>query len=148
LLRLYSESTVEEIESQVVDEFADILARPSGWWDNPDPSTLNRHIRGGRGSDVPYIVDGVNITNPIVGGAGIISGLVTDEDGQPVNGALVVVTGASLSATTNADGYYYIQQVPVGTFDVEASRVGCGEQVKSGVKVVAGLRTNLSFQLR
>jgi outer membrane receptor protein involved in Fe transport len=79
---------------------------------------------------------------------GTISGLVMDQDGQPVNGALVVVKGANRFTTTNADGYYVITPIPVGAFDVKASRIGFDEQVKSGVKVIAGLRTNLSFQLR
>ncbi len=81
-------------------------------------------------------------------GSGTISGLVTDQNGQPISGALVVVKGANRFATTNADGYYVIAPVPVGAFDVRASRVGASEQVKTGVKVIAGLRTNLSFQLQ
>jgi outer membrane receptor protein involved in Fe transport len=79
---------------------------------------------------------------------GTLSGLVTDQNGQPVAGALVVVKGANRFATTNADGYYVISPVPVGTFEVKASRVGYGEQIRSNVKVIAGLRTNASFQLQ
>jgi len=79
---------------------------------------------------------------------GAISGFVMDEDGQLLGGALVVVRGANRFATTNANGYYVVTPVPVGTFEVTASRVGYDEQVKSGVKVIAGLRTNLSFRLR
>jgi outer membrane receptor protein involved in Fe transport len=79
---------------------------------------------------------------------GTVSGLVTDQNGQAVSGALVVVTGTNRFATTNADGYYVISPVPVGSFEVKASRVGYGEQVKTGVKVIAGLRTNISFQLQ
>lgn len=79
---------------------------------------------------------------------GTVSGLVTDQNGQPVSGALVVVKGTNRFATTSADGYYVISPVPVGVFDVKASRVGYGEEVVSGVKVIAGLRTNVSFQLR
>jgi hypothetical protein len=78
---------------------------------------------------------------------GIISGLVTDHLGRPVNGALVIVKGANRFATTNADGYYVITPVPVGIFEVKASRLGYGELKKAGVKVVAGLRTNVNFTL-
>ena len=84
----------------------------------------------------------------IAGAAGTVSGLVTDQNGQAVSGALVVVKGTNRFATTNADGYYVITPVPVGSFDVKASRVGFSEQVKTGVKVIAGLRTNISFQLQ
>ncbi|UCE26520.1 MAG: carboxypeptidase regulatory-like domain-containing protein, partial [Candidatus Coatesbacteria bacterium] len=80
--------------------------------------------------------------------SGIVSGLVTDENGKGVSGALVVVKGANMFATTNADGYYVVNGVPAGYFDVKASRVGYSEMVQTGVKVVAGLRTNVSFQLQ
>jgi len=79
---------------------------------------------------------------------GTVSGLVTDQNGQPVSGALVVVKGSSRFATTSADGYYVISPVPVGSFDVKASRVGYSEEVRTGVKVIAGLRSNVSFQLQ
>jgi outer membrane receptor protein involved in Fe transport len=78
---------------------------------------------------------------------GTISGLVTDQNGEPVSGALVVVKGTNRFATSNADGYYVVTPVPVGTFEVKASRIGFNEQVMTGVKVIAGLRTNISFQL-
>ena len=81
-------------------------------------------------------------------GTGTVSGLVTDQNGQAVSGALVVVKGTNRFATTNADGYYVISPAPVGSFEVKASRVGFSEQVKTGVKVIAGLRTNISFQLQ
>ena len=81
------------------------------------------------------------------GNTGIISGLVTDENGKGVSGALVVVKGANMFATTNADGYYVINGVPVGYFDVKASRVGYSEMTYEGVKVVADLRTNVSFHI-
>jgi uncharacterized protein YfaS (alpha-2-macroglobulin family) len=81
-------------------------------------------------------------------GTGYISGLVTDENGFGISGALVVVKGANMFATTNADGYYVVNAVPAGYFDVKASRVGYSEMNVTGVKVVAALRTNVSFQLQ
>ena len=80
--------------------------------------------------------------------SGTISGLVTDQNGEPVPGVLIVVKGANRFATSNADGYYVITPVPSGSFEVKASRIGFNEQVRTGVKVIAGLRTNTSFQLQ
>ena len=40
------------------------------------------------------------------GNTGSISGLVTDINGNPVNGALVAVKGVNLFAMSNEDGYY------------------------------------------
>lgn len=79
---------------------------------------------------------------------GTISGLVTGQNGEPLSGVFVVVKGAQRYATSNADGYYVITPVPVGIFEVKASRIGYNEQVRMGVKVIAGLRTNTSFQLQ
>jgi outer membrane receptor protein involved in Fe transport len=79
---------------------------------------------------------------------GTISGLVTDQNGEPLSGVFVVVKGAQRFATSNADGYYVITPVPVGVFEVKASRIGYSEQARTGVKVIAGLRTNASFQLQ
>ncbi len=80
--------------------------------------------------------------------SGTISGLVTDQNGEPVPGVLIVVKGANRYATSNADGYYVITPIPSGSFEVKASRIGFNEQVRTGVKVIAGLRTNTSFQLQ
>ncbi len=81
------------------------------------------------------------------GNTGFVSGLVTDQNGAAVNGALVVVKGANLFAMTNADGYYVINGVPVGTYTVNASRVGYSEMSVSDVRVMADLRNNVGFTL-
>jgi len=78
---------------------------------------------------------------------GIVSGTVTDENGQPLSGALVVVKGTNRFATTNAEGYFVISPVPEGLYEVKASRVGYDSQAQEGVKIVGDLRTNLSFVL-
>jgi hypothetical protein len=78
---------------------------------------------------------------------GVITGVVTDENGNPVSGALVVVKAANMFATTNADGYYKIEGVPVGSFDIKAARVGHSEMTLSGVIIIGGQTINASFIL-
>ncbi|MCP4229664.1 MAG: TonB-dependent receptor, partial [bacterium] len=82
------------------------------------------------------------------GNTGYVSGLVTDQNGGAVNGALVVVKGANMFAMSNADGYFVINGVPVGFYDVNASRVGYNEMTVSNVRVMADLRTNVSFTIQ
>ena len=79
---------------------------------------------------------------------GVISGRVTDENGDPISGALVVVKGANMFATTNVDGYYEIDCVPEGSFDVKASRVGYSEMSITGAIVIAGQAIKVSFILK
>ena len=54
---------------------------------------------------------------------GNIEGTVADEGGA-IEGATVVVEGTDLSATTDADGYYVIENVPAGEQDITASADG------------------------
>ena len=49
---------------------------------------------------------------------GNIAGTVKDEADVIIVGATVVVEEADLSAITDADGYYILENIPVGTYDV------------------------------
>src|SRR5277367_6578528 len=59
---------------------------------------------------------------------GAIRGTVKDEQGAVVSGATVratnVATGLSRSVSTDNDGSYYIQYLPVGTYNVEVDQSG------------------------
>jgi len=79
--------------------------------------------------------------------SGTVSGTVTDENGQPLNGALVRVEETNRFATTNADGYFIISPVPEGFYEVKASRIGYDSKTQEAVKITGGFRTNLSFVL-
>ncbi|MGH7543233.1 MAG: carboxypeptidase-like regulatory domain-containing protein, partial [Gemmatimonadota bacterium] len=53
--------------------------------------------------------------------SGKVIGTVTDADtGQPLVGAQVVVSGTNLGNVTNEDGYYFINNVPVGIQGITA----------------------------
>jgi hypothetical protein len=52
---------------------------------------------------------------------GNIAGTVKDDAGVAILGATVVVEEADLSAITDADGYYLLENIPAGTYDVAAS---------------------------
>ena len=41
-----------------------------------------------------------------------VSGTITDESGQPLPGVTVVIKGTTQGTVTNADGYYYISNIP------------------------------------
>jgi protocatechuate 3,4-dioxygenase beta subunit len=134
LLYRYPAYPKKQLDSDIVDEFAEMLVSTRGLvYEDSDAATLNLHIRASRDGEAAE--------------AGTISGSVTDQNDRPLSGVLVVLLGTNLFTTTNADGYYVIQKVPAGTFAVKATHSGCEEQVKTRVKVIAGLRTDVSFEL-
>jgi len=57
--------------------------------------------------------------------ASTISGTVTDaEDGAPLEGVNVIVPALDRGTTTDAEGRFALEEVPPGTYDVEARFVG------------------------
>jgi iron complex outermembrane recepter protein len=56
---------------------------------------------------------------------GIISGMVTDaKTGEPLISTNVSVVGTSFGAATNADGAFFIQNVPAGNYKLKATFMG------------------------
>lgn len=78
---------------------------------------------------------------------GRIAGTVTDDLGDPLPGANVVIEGTQLGAATDVDGNYFIIGVPVGTYNVTASFVGYSSQTIEGLEVSSGYTTEQNFEL-
>jgi len=79
---------------------------------------------------------------------GKIAGQVTDEEnGQPLPGVNVYLEGTGLGAATDPDGFFYIINVPAGTYSLVVNYVGYGEQRISDVKVQIGLTTTIDVAL-
>lgn len=74
------------------------------------------------------------------GSGGVLSGMVSNVTGNPVEGVTVKVLGTGLSATTLADGSYSIASVPFGTYDIVASKSvdGYDDATSLDVNVVSG----------
>ena len=82
------------------------------------------------------------------GTSGKISGTVVDkESGEPLAGVNVLVEGTSMGAATDADGYYAILYIPVGSYAVHASYIGYKETVVEEVRISMDLTTALDFGL-
>ncbi|HEY8483321.1 MAG TPA: TonB-dependent receptor [Longimicrobiales bacterium] len=82
------------------------------------------------------------------GGAGRITGVVTDDGGQPLSGASVVVEGTQLGALTDSNGRFLIAGVPSGTYRVTVSLLGYETRTVEGVVVTAGQDATLNVQLQ
>ncbi len=80
--------------------------------------------------------------------SGTITGSVTDTaTGKPLTGALITVSPALFSSTTDANGTFTFQNVPIGLYQVSASLSGYLSQTTGLVSIVAGKTMNIPFKL-
>ena len=83
------------------------------------------------------------------GPTGKISGRVLEAGtnlGLP--GVNVILDGTLIGGVTDADGYYYILNIPPGTYSVKASFVGFATVTTQNVRVVQDQTTTVNFELR
>jgi len=83
----------------------------------------------------------------IAGNAGKISGIVFDENGNPIPGVSIRIEGASMGAAAGFDGAYVILDVPPGTYTMTAQTVGYNKMTVQGVVVRADSTTEQNFKL-
>ena len=79
---------------------------------------------------------------------GKIAGRIVDASGEPMIGATVLVVGTSLGASTDADGYYFILQVPPGEVTLRASFIGFTTQLIEGVEIEVDKTTTIDVTLQ
>ena len=72
-----------------------------------------------------------------------VTGKVSDENGQPLFGANVLVEGTNMGAATNEDGSFSIDYDPSGEFSLVATYIGYKKMV-----VTTSDRENLVFNLK
>jgi len=58
------------------------------------------------------------------GSTGKIEGRVRDQAGAPIANAQVFIVGTAFNALTNPQGYYFINNVPAGTYNIRAASSG------------------------
>ncbi len=99
----YSQQNVsaEEIEALPVEEFEDMVSLQAGVVVGTNGAL---HIRGGRSSEITYLVDGIPVTDPFNKGMGVeiennaiqelqvISGTFNAEYGQAMSGVINIIT--------------------------------------------------------
>lgn len=81
--------------------------------------------------------------------AGAITGIVSDEHGGPVAGAMVSAMGATMAMdVTDAQGCFAIQQLPSGEYVLAAHRQGFTAARRQIVRVGAGALPGYRLELR
>ena len=100
------------------------------------PTTTGTYYLGWHGYSIPdqnaIYLDDVTIQETAYG---TLSGTITDcFDSSPLNGA--TVTAGGYSGMTNASGYYQIDNILTGVYDVTASKIGYADQTATGITVL------------
>ena len=85
-------------------------------------------------------------------GSGTLSGVVSDDQGNPLPGVTVTAknadTGWSRIDVTAENGQYRIPSVPHGNYDVSAELSSFATQVKTGIRVDVGRTISVNFGMR
>jgi len=79
---------------------------------------------------------------------GTISGRITDaSNGEPIIGAQVMITALGLGGSTDFEGEYYIQNIPVGMHTVQIWMIGYAKVTVNDVGVVMDQTTPVDIAL-
>ena len=94
------------------------------------------------------------LTNVVYGqvvGASV-SGVIKDSSGAGLTGASVTIrnleTGAERILSTDDSGRYSAPSIPVGNYQIAASRQGFTSQVKTGILLVVGQHSTVDLELQ
>ncbi|HYK09182.1 MAG TPA: TonB-dependent receptor [Gemmatimonadales bacterium] len=79
---------------------------------------------------------------------GKIQGSVTGSDGQGLVHAQVVIVGTAFGAATDDKGYYFINNVPPGTYSLRAQFIGYAPTQLTDVRVLGGQTLTQNFPLK
>jgi len=81
-----------------------------------------------------------------------LSGRISDQTGAAVPEATVTAinmeTGVSRTVVSNPSGWYQLLELPIGRYEVHASRVGFAEEMRKGIILVVGQDANADLTLQ
>lgn len=85
----------------------------------------------------------------LAGTTGKIAGLVKDKStGEPMVGANIYVEGQLYGSSSDADGYYFILNIPPGTYTLVGQMIGYQEMRITNVRINVDLTTKVNFDLQ
>ncbi len=84
--------------------------------------------------------------------SGTIHGNITDEQGNPLPGVAVKLSGTNMIGgekfyTTNKNGYYRFPSIPPGPYTVSADIDGFQKQIRQGIRLNANMSLTVDFKL-
>ncbi len=84
----------------------------------------------------------------MAGTDGTIRGVITDENNTPLPGATIQIPELGIGTMADADGSYYLLNVEVGTYTVQAAMIGYSTQKVNGVRVLMDQAYWLNFTMK
>jgi hypothetical protein len=78
---------------------------------------------------------------------GKLEGKVRDQAGAPIQSAQVFIVGTAFSALTNAQGYYFINNIPAGTIVIRGAFIGFKKTEIEGIRILTGQTITQDIQL-
>ncbi len=78
---------------------------------------------------------------------GKLQGTVRDSAGAPLPSAQVLLVGATFGTTADERGYYFLNNVPIGTYAVRAQLIGRVPVEIRGVRILGGQTLDLDLTL-
>jgi hypothetical protein len=99
---------------------------------------------------VGFVITLVIATSPLVAQqtTGKIEGTVSDQAGVPIASAQVFVVGTSFGAISNDKGYYFINNVPVGTYTLRGQFIGYAPAEVRGARVQGGQTITVDVKMQ
>ncbi|MDP3830271.1 MAG: TonB-dependent receptor [Ignavibacteriaceae bacterium] len=79
---------------------------------------------------------------------GKLSGRITDESGEPLVGANVVIIGTTQGAATDLEGYYSILNLRAGSYNVRFGYIGYQAKVIESIKINSDQTTKIDVKLQ
>ena len=79
-----------------------------------------------------------------------VSGILTDPSGAVISGANITARNVDTNVVTTSqtnDSGYYVLQLPIGTYSIQASKAGFRSAVRQGVLVTVGADISIDFAL-
>ncbi len=87
-------------------------------------------------------------TIALAGNTGKLSGVVRDaETKEPLVGVNIVLVGTTLGGSTDANGAYFVNNVPPGVYEVRVSMIGYQAVTYENVRIMVDVTTELNAEL-
>lgn len=93
----------------------------------------------------PVESDTQNFTIIVSYAGSIIGTVISDAVGPAVEGSTVTIVGTTISTTTDAEGNYVIDKVPVGTHDVIVTQSGRATSKAQNITIIKDQTTSVDF---
>ncbi len=110
-------------------------------------SCVRTLARAARSFALAAVVLGFGATALAAQATGKLEGRISDQAGQPVANAQVVISGTAFKAIANQQGYYFINGIPASAYDLRVSYVGYKPLEIQGVRILSGQTVTQDIQM-